>query len=307
MNDIEMLKKLEVPKHPVDVVLDTDTYNEVDDQFALVYLLKSTEKLNCKAIYAAPFKKGKLTPREGMEKSYDEILNILRLSEREDMIPFVFKGSEQYLPNEETPVKSKAAEDLVKRANQYSNDNPLYVVAIGAITNIASAILMDPSMIDKIVVIWLGGHALHWGHNREFNMMQDVAAARVVMGSGVPLVLLPCNGVVSEFTVSVQELEHWLRGVNRVCDYLVDIVANYDKSYQKGKPWCKQIWDVTAVAWLLNEDNRFMSERLIHAPIPQYDHHYSLSEDTHFIKYIWNIHRNELFADLFEKLRKKEA
>jgi len=37
------------------MVLDTDTYNEVDDQFAVVYALRSPERLRVEALYAAPF------------------------------------------------------------------------------------------------------------------------------------------------------------------------------------------------------------------------------------------------------------
>ena len=50
-----MLERLLPPKGKVDVVLDTDTYNEVDDQFALAYLFCAREKCNVRAIYAAPF------------------------------------------------------------------------------------------------------------------------------------------------------------------------------------------------------------------------------------------------------------
>jgi len=37
------------------VVLDTDTYNEVDDQFALAHLLLAPELVRLEAVYAAPF------------------------------------------------------------------------------------------------------------------------------------------------------------------------------------------------------------------------------------------------------------
>ena len=54
----------------MDVVLDTDTYNEIDDQYALSYLVKSGDKLHLKAVYAAPFFNEKSTgPEDGMEKS----------------------------------------------------------------------------------------------------------------------------------------------------------------------------------------------------------------------------------------------
>ncbi len=83
-------------------------------------------------------------------------------------------------------------------------------MAIGAVTNIASALLLNPEIADNIVIVWLGGHARHWHDTKEFNMMQDIAAARVVMGSSAPFVQLPCFGVVSEFSVSAPELRHWL-------------------------------------------------------------------------------------------------
>ena len=44
---IEQFKKnLTTPVGEVDVVLDTDAYNECDDQYAISYLIKSREKLN---------------------------------------------------------------------------------------------------------------------------------------------------------------------------------------------------------------------------------------------------------------------
>lgn len=41
-------ERLTLPDGPLRVVLDTDTYNEVDDQFALAYLLSSPERLRRK-------------------------------------------------------------------------------------------------------------------------------------------------------------------------------------------------------------------------------------------------------------------
>ena len=76
--DISYLQRLNRPEGPVDVVLDTDTYNEIDDQYALAYLIKSEEKLHLKAVYAAPFHNEKSSgPEDGMEKSYQEIESAL--------------------------------------------------------------------------------------------------------------------------------------------------------------------------------------------------------------------------------------
>lgn len=302
MTNEQRMKNLSVPKGMIDVVLDTDAYNEVDDQFAISYMLKSKERLNTKAIYAAPFFNGNsVSPKDGMEKSYNEIFKILSLAgEKFD----VFRGSEKYLDDENTPVISSAAEDLVQRAKNYSPEKPLYVVAIGAITNIASAILLNPDIIENIVVVWLGGHGLHYHNTKEFNMYQDVAAARVVMRSGVPFVQLPCVGVVDKFAVSKQELEFWLKGKNPLADYLATNAIAAAEAYAKGRAWTRVIWDVTAVGWLLNDSDRFMQSRVIPTPIPTYDNFYATDYNGHPMRYVYSINRDNLMNDLFEKLTK---
>ena len=304
MNEALFLKRLEKPAGPVDVVLDTDTYNEIDDQFALAYLVRSDEKLKLKAIYAAPFYNTKSSgPADGMEKSYQEIMNILTLMEREDLKEHVYRGSTCYLPDEKTPVESDAANHLVQLAMNYTPENPLYVIAIGAITNVASAIIKEPQIVDRIVLVWLGGTAHHWPDNLEFNLMQDVAAARVVMGCGAAFVQLPCAGVVSAFTTSQGELEMHLKGKNKLCDYLVGIVTRDGSAESPYKTWTRVIWDVTAVGWLLDE--KFMSDYLTPTPIPQYDHHYSFDSRRHLMRYVYSINRDALFEDLFAKLAKQ--
>ena len=300
MDAITRMKNLERPESRIDMILDTDAYNEIDDQFAIAYMLANRDKLNVKAIYAAPFHNAKSTgPKDGMEKSYDEIKKVLSMIENTGDIE-ILKGSESYLSDEKTPVVSPAAEHLVKLAESYSSDNPLYVAAIGAITNIASAILLKPEIIDNIVVVWLGGHAMHWHDIREFNMWQDIAAARIIFGSGVPLVQLPCMGVVSAFTISEAELKEWLIGKNKICDYLARNTIEEASSYASGKPWTRIIWDVTAIAWLI--DGRFVGEYLEKSPIPEYDGHYAYNNRGHFFKYVYHINRDALADDLFKKL-----
>ncbi|MBQ7901087.1 MAG: nucleoside hydrolase [Clostridia bacterium] len=300
VTDSQRIKNLAVPTGKIDVVLDTDAYNEIDDQFAIAYLLHSADKLNTKAIYAAPFFNDKSNgPADGMERSYNEILKLLELAE---IKMDVYRGSTKYLADEKTPVVSDAANHLAQLANSYSPENPLYVVAIGAITNVASAILLNPAVVENTVVVWLGGHAHHFHDTKEFNMFQDVAAARVVMGSGVPFVQLPCCGVVTDFSISGPELEHWLCGKNKLADYLAKNAIAEAESYAKGKPWTRVIWDVTAVAWLLNDDDRFMLSSLVPTPMPTYDNLYSVNCRGDLMRYVYHINRDELMYDLINKL-----
>lgn len=304
-----LIKNINVPSGLTDVVLDTDAFNEADDQFAISYLVRSGDKLNVKGLCAAPFghNSNAQLPSEGMLKSYDEIKHILKLNKREDLLGNVYKGSDRYLPDEKTPVISEATDFLIKLSKNYSEEKPLYIVGIGAITNIASALLIDPEMKNRVVVVWLGGHAIYKPHTREYNMFQDVAAARVVFGCGVPLVHVPCDGAANGFVTTRYELEHWLRGKNELCDYLleklIDTVENHFKK-RPDLPWSCVIWDVTAVAWLLNDNDRFMTSELIHTPIPTYDYHYAFDNRRQLCRSISAIKRDELFDDLFTKLAK---
>ena len=302
MEEYLRVKNMQVPKGKIDVVLDTDTFNEIDDQYAIAYLLKSKEKLNTVAIYAAPYSRlGSGTPEEGMERSYNEIQNLLNLLN--ENVPS-FKGSKEYLKDENTPVISPASLDLAKRVENYSPENPLYVVAIGAITNIASAILINPKVVENTVIVWLGGHAHHFYDSVEFNLKQDIASARVVFNSKVPFIELPCRGVVSGFTITKPELEKYLLGKNELANYLAKITIEHVDKKTDIKRWSKPLWDVTAIAWLLNDDERFMKSRLITAKIPSYDGYYTDIPDNHLITYVYYIKRDELMEDLIEKLIK---
>lgn len=300
-----MTDKFKIRDGRIDAVLDTDAYNEIDDQFAIAYMLRSSDKINTRALYAAPFYNSNSSgAADGMERSYDEIFKILSLCGRDDLSPNVYRGSTAYLADEKTPVVSDAARDLASRAMQYSPDAPLYVVAIGAITNVASALLMNPEIKDRIVVVWLGGHSLELNEVNEFNMVQDIAAARVVMGCGVPFVQLPCNGVVSEFRISKPELEYWLIGKNPLADYLAKNTIEAAERYAKDLPWTRVIWDVTAVAWLLNDKDRFMRCRLVNTRLPSYDKTvgYEPTPIESTMCYTYFIKRDALMRDLIEKI-----
>lgn len=301
----QYFKNLDVPYGKIDVILDTDTYNEIDDQYAIAYMLKSEDKLNIKGFCAAPFfGNGKsASPEEGMENSYKEILKVLKLAGREDLNNIVYEGSRGYLIDENTPVESPAADFIAEQANRYSPENPLYILGIGAITNVASAILKNPNVKENCVLVWLGGHTMNMPRAAsEFNMMQDIAASRIVFRCGIPIIQIPAVGVTSHLITSKHELKYWLEGKNSLCDYLYQNTVETAESYAKGKPWTRVIWDIAGVAWLLNEANRFMQDMITHAPIPEYDHQMSCDPRKNLIKSVWLINRDAIFEDMFNKL-----
>lgn len=305
MTNEQYCKNLTPPEGKIDVIIDSDAFTEIDDLYAICYAVLKTEKFNIRGICAAPFDKPPIaeTPEDGMLKSYQEILRLLTMLKREDLKAVTFKGSAAYMEDEKTPVASDAADFICATANAYSPENPLYLIAIGAVSNIASAILKNPMVKENTVVVWLGGNAtqLPMGAD-EYNMRNDLTAARVLLGSGVPLVQLPCMGVVDRNLTTKPELAYWLKDKNPVCDYLYSRTVADAEKYSPYKTWSRVIWDVTPVAWLMNHKGKYMKDKMTPAPIPEYNKEYTLDESRHKICQVYQIHRDAIFNDLFQTL-----
>lgn len=303
-----LIARLRHPDKLVDVIVDTDAFNGIDDQYALAYLVRSAERCRIRAITAAPFYSPpewrrvshSSSPADGMEKSYQEVLHILDVLDRPDLKTHVYRGAEGYLPAAFTPVRSQAVQRLLEISREYSNERPLYIVALACATNIASALLLDPTLRDRAVIIWQGGHSHHFGTCDDFNMIQDIPAGRIVFGSGAPLVQFPLNGVVSEFRFTMPELESLFKGRGKLCDYLLQITRSHTKLQFDYPHWSKALVDVTAAAWLVSE--RFFLERITPAPVPQDDCTFSFPPDRHPIRYVYYIKKDPLTADLVQKL-----
>ena len=293
-----ILETLLSKKGVVKTILDTDTYNEIDDQFALVQMLLSKERIDVLSINAAPFSMNNRSddPQKGMELSYEEIFRLLKkINFKKNN--FVFKGSTKYIGFDNKPISSPAADNIIENALKCSESDPLYVVAIGAITNVASAILKEPEIINKIVVVWLGGNALYWPENNEFNLKQDIGGAQVLFDSGVSLVLVPCKGVTSHLISTVPEIEKYIEPHGEIGKFLAMRFKEYNNNH---KGWSKEIWDMAAVSWVLNEE--WAPTNIAPSPILLDDKTWTFDENRHPIKIVYDIKRDLILQDFIEKL-----
>lgn len=315
-SEADRVDRLERPDGPVPVVLDTDAYNEVDDQFALAWAVGA---LDLRAVYAAPFDNERSSgPGDGMEESYREIERVLdRLdggpadgvlaseasegSPRAERRDGVYRGSERFLPEPDEPVESPAATDLVARAG--SVDGPLYVLAVGAPTNVASAVLAEPAVVDEVVVVWLGGQPHAWHTAREFNLRQDRHATRVLFDSGVPLVQVPCRNVAEHLRTTVPELEAHLAGRGALADFLVDRVREYRPTPEGDGAdgwYSKVIWDLAAVAYLAEPEA--VTTHLTHSPTLSDDLTYGRSPSRHLMRVADWVDRDAIFQSFAASL-----
>lgn len=290
----QMYPKKDIEK--INVILDTDTYNECDDQFALSYLLKSQDRFNIEAITVAPYQHDNdLSVEEGQEKSYNEVLKIcnwLNFNTENK----VFKGSTDYIQNgynESNDAVNKIIEIALK-------NEKTYIMAIGAITNVAMAIMKEPKIIDKIEIVWLGGHSLLNNNNMEYNFRQDVQAVRKVFESKVKLTIIPCKNVASNLMISIYELEHHIKGKSELCDYLCERFYNDEKH---GIQTRRVIWDISVIAYLINEDWFEVSE--INCPNINEDTSYELKTTNHKIIFVNYLNSNKIYENMFNKLRRK--
>lgn len=350
LTDSERKERLTIPADKIHLIIDTDAKNEVDDQFTVSWALRSTERFSVDAVYAAPFshdclKKlssspdnmvnvGGVTyaekPGDGMEASYQELLKLYELL-GENPDGKVFRGSTEYISDNNGPVESEAAKDLIKRA--MSSDETIYVAAIGAPTNIASALLMEPELVKKIVLIWLGAQPLNFKHGIEFNAMQDVKASQILFDSGVPMVLIPCMNAASMLTLSKPEVEQYLVGKNAICDYLSQIVLDafadpmmadqmvdmlrfsylakqedqsegyLCKFVSKFTAPSRIVWDISTIAYLKNP--RWTPSILETSPVLNDDLTWGAKDDSrHQIRVVNFCHRDLIFGDMIACLTK---
>ena len=257
---------LEPPKadrdKPIRVVIDTDTNNEIDDQFALAWALLSQDKLQIEGIYAEPYSlqyrvdglialhEKKLAgfamdeedrglnlhyaghigahddptkievdgPDIGMELSYQEILKVYEKMDME-VGDIAFRGANRYMTAVDDPVHSESVEHFIDLAKTASPDEPIYVAAIGCPTNISSAIVLAPEIINNIVVTWTAAFPTSANRpNYSFNLEQDMPASQLLFSSGVPHVYLPGYHVGAQLSISLPEMERWVKGCGAMGD-----------------------------------------------------------------------------------------
>lgn len=281
-------------KEKVNVILDTDTYNECDDQFALAYMLKNQDIFNIEAITVAPFshESKKVTIKEGQDLSYKEIIKICNWLNF-DSTNKVFRGSMDYMQNGYNE-NNDAVNKIIKVA--LKNDKT-YILGIGAITNIGLAIKKEPKIIDKIEVVWLGGNEINYKNNLEYNFKQDVEAVKNVFDSKVKLTILPCKEVVSRLKININILKQKLGNKSELCNYLIE--RFYNDGYH-GIQEERVIWDIAVIAYMINK--KWFETQELSCPKIKENTSYEMTKNNHKITFITKLNKDKIYEDLFEKL-----
>ena len=318
------------PTGPVEIVLDTDVTNEVDDQFAIAWALLRPDRLRLRALHACPYSLGPHLLRdpgyltdaeraqlrdvdaraagmpvvgaaEAVERAAHECRELLRLSGRTD-VPVV-DGSRSFLVDEQTPVSSDSVDSLVALAHE-DREGPLYVLAIGCATNVASALLADPSITERVVVVWTSAYPSFWPRqNSSFNLAQDIPAARVLLDSGVPHVYLPGYYVGEQLRTSAAELDAHVRGRGPLGDHLARVCAESSWFTRPGAS--KVVWDLVNVAWALNPS--WLPSELVPTPVLDDELFWRQRPDRHVMREAHSVQRDAIWLDLYAALDEHAA
>lgn len=288
------------------MVLDTDTYNEVDDQFAVAYAM-TAEDIDVLAMTAAPFTNPRsVSPEDGMEKSYHELVAVRDMVDPGSKIP-CYRGSRAYLVDRKTPQPSEAAEAIVRLAHE--TDGRLYVACIGCFTNVASALLLDPSIAEKIVVILVGFHQFGICCANEFNLRQDYNAGHVILECGVPTVILPAKHCTEALRTTAAEMMAYFGNgaAGKIGDYLISLLVREHGPVilEDGtcNPITRIIWDIASVAFLRNPDENCVTE-IVDAHTLDDDKNWTPTNDGRKMIYVSAFRRDRVYTDFYTLLRR---
>ena len=230
-----MLKKApyEVPDFKkIRVIIDTDCNCEADDQYAVSHQLM-TPKFEIRGITAAHFNKWLLGSVEATaQSSYDEAQKIVDLMGLHNEVK-VYHGCSATLPDEKTPIDSEASRFIIEEAMR-EDERPLFVTVQGAITNVASAYLMNPEISNRMTVIWIGGGVYPEG-GFEFNALNDINAANVIMDSSIELWQVPKN-IYSMMKVSFATLYEKVYPYGEIGKYMYEHMTKEVNHGMMGNP-----------------------------------------------------------------------
>ncbi|WP_291786106.1 nucleoside hydrolase [Cecembia sp.] len=172
------------------VWLDSDTGNEMDDLYAIVRLLKEPS-VEVVGLSSAHFNNPDLLVFEKWNAYETKGLNTLEDSQRLNELILKTMGL-THIPHPKgadrqigrawggtEPRDSPAAREIIKIAEALPDGEKLDILTLGALTNIASAIILAPEILPKIRVYALGARYNQqnraWSKN-EFNIRNDLNA-----------------------------------------------------------------------------------------------------------------------------------
>jgi len=249
------------PEKMARVIIDTDAKNEADDQYCIVQALL-TPSFELHGIIPAHF--GTAKSAHSLKDSHDEVIKLLDLMGLTGKVA-VADGAEGAVPDQNTPAKSPGAELIIREALK-DDPRPLHVAFLGPLTDMASALLMEPRIAERnLRVIWIGGGEWPVG-GREYNLSNDIEAANLVFRSKIEVWQLP-SSLYRMMAVSYAELMERVYDKGAIGKYLVDQLIDWNLRTHPGPIEYRSLGDTPSLSVIMNPNGGRFEWR----PAPQFN------------------------------------
>lgn len=279
------------------VILSTDVGNEIDDQWAITYMLLSPT-FDVQGIISAH---GPSLPDPSAHATYKILVDVVE--RRLGMLthPPLFEGSSEPLADRQTPRKNSGVEFIIETSKRFSPENRLVVLTIGAATDVASAILQDPSFASRISVVAMGFTGLKGGD--EFNVQNDPKAWQVILNSDVPLTIGAADVCRRDLAMSFDHAKSLVGQRGPVGAWLWDDYQNW--YFRNVKPWRKNdfskpwiIWDTIVMAY----EQGLTTQQQIARPHLADNLAFEKTDTKQTITWITGVDSDRMWADFASKL-----
>ncbi len=274
------------------VIYDADSGCDIDDQYAIGHAFASP-KLELLSVNSTAYDVNGQTLEEALENSWKE--NNLLLKALHCDIPN-YRGSAVTVSAQPDfgPVDCPAVQNIIKTA--MDSDELIYVLCTGSLTHAASALLKEPSLKDKICVIWVGCVDKKSGVTDEFNLNNDYRAGQIVLNSGVPFVFLV--SFANNGTQKLKAVKKHLDTITGTSDAAVFFREYLPTRFDiLNDDWFSILWDVAATTVLTVPEAFKLS--IIPAPVFTDDKKYAWDYTRHKILYMDNVDQNIVLDEVF--------
>ena len=233
------------------IILDADTGNEVDDAYAIAWALMHPS-LEVTALNATQWQASHWAVAESMEESYRLNQMMLGYLETGDKVRSLRGGVHRMFDWGDKAQHSAATHHLINEANRLPAGNKLSVIVLGALTNVASAILIDPGIASKLDVYWLGSsYDFEKGVMKkiDFNAVMDIQAVDIMLNAEVEMHIMPVS-TAQALKFGFEETLKRLGTTHPLSEFLLDRW----KYHMDGGRQHRVLWDLAIVAVFLNPD-----------------------------------------------------
>ncbi|MEL6922527.1 MAG: nucleoside hydrolase [Bacteroidota bacterium] len=232
----------------IKMILDSDTANEIDDLYAIIRTIpeKRFEVLGLSSAQWFHRLSGDSTVYASQRLNEE----LLALMGRSDLPHPIGSDIEMGMPWGGREARdSPAAQFIIEAARDLPEGDSLYVVCIGAATNLASAISMAPEIVPRLRVYVLGfryDHEGYYWNKDEFNIRRDLNAANFLLDTeGLDLHIMPIS-VAIQYQFDRAETFQKLKPMGELGSYLK---GKWLERFPDNDTWV--MWDVALIEAIL--------------------------------------------------------